>query len=324
MLAPLQPRAAPQRHAFTSAAALAPRARTLARTHAARPPPPPRATSEDAPSSASGAAADAAPASASASAQAPLRVTLRTADARATLRFDDVRSPAQPRAVRILVSAVATDSDAFAAGVRPGDRLLAVSDPIRASELLTLNDKASLRFVRDALRLRVSSDVTLLLQPGGEGGAARGGVSKAEEEGGGAQQADADAVARADAGADAGGVRGAEARASVTVAQALEAAYARKADAASNSLPTTSQRRAPTRALTRRRRLRAHIRSHSHSRIPPASSCHVIKAGASSAARITWRRWGAATTAVFSRPSRRRCSRRRSSFSRSRRLTDGS
>jgi hypothetical protein len=280
--------------------------RTRARAHAAHAPPPPRAAAADDSSAAAGAAA---------STSEPLRVTLRTAEARATLRFDESRSPAAPRAVRIIVSAVAPGSEAAEAGVRAGDRLLALSDPVRASAMWDLNDKASLRFVRDALRLRVASDVTLLLQPGG---------------------GEAETAAEAGAGGGAGvGPLQAGASESVTVAEALEAAYARKADAA--AVPTASQR--CDAVLLRARTVPApHVCCAASSLLSPAPThtccfahalahLRIIPAaapGASSGARTTWRRWGSATTRASSPQSLQLCFRRRSSFWRSRLPTDGS
>ena len=53
-----------------------------------------------------------------------------------------------------MVEAVAVGSAAAEAGVRPGLQLLALSDPIRAEECWTLNERVSLRYVKDAVRMR--------------------------------------------------------------------------------------------------------------------------------------------------------------------------
>jgi hypothetical protein len=65
----------------------------------------------------------------------------------------------------VLIEAVATGSEAFAAGARPGDKVVAMSDPVRDAVMWTLSaNDASLRFIKDALRLRVSDDITLVLE----------------------------------------------------------------------------------------------------------------------------------------------------------------
>ena len=93
----------------------------------------------------------------------PLRVSLRTSEARASLRFAELRAG---HTTVVAVSAVADESEAWASGVRPGDQLTGISDPVRPSVLWELADSASLRFVRDALRLRVSPSIELQLAPG--------------------------------------------------------------------------------------------------------------------------------------------------------------
>lgn len=97
-------------------------------------------------------------------------MVLRTAEARVSLRWAVLDLPGSPQAV--VVAAVAVGSEAQRAGVTPGDALLALSDPIRPSELWSLSlpgrgrAGASVRFVRDALRLRALPSVSLVLQPG--------------------------------------------------------------------------------------------------------------------------------------------------------------
>jgi hypothetical protein len=48
------------------------------------------------------------------------------------------------------------------AGVRPGQRLLSISDPMN-SGMWDLNDRPSVRFVRDALAMRSSDSIDLVL-----------------------------------------------------------------------------------------------------------------------------------------------------------------
>ena len=89
-------------------------------------------------------------------------VTLRTREARASLRFTEGRVQ---QSTVVLVEAVGVGSEAQEQGVQPGDQVLALSDPVRPAELWQLNSRASVHFVRDALRLRVSPQVTLVLAP---------------------------------------------------------------------------------------------------------------------------------------------------------------
>jgi len=64
----------------------------------------------------------------------------------------------------IFIKSVTPGSQASKAGILPGSRLLAISDPIRDNgPLWTLNDRASIRFVRDALRLRTSGTITIVV-----------------------------------------------------------------------------------------------------------------------------------------------------------------
>jgi hypothetical protein len=64
----------------------------------------------------------------------------------------------------IIIKSVTPGSQASKAGILPGSRLLAISDPIRDNgPLWTLNDRASIRFVRDALRLRTSGTITIVV-----------------------------------------------------------------------------------------------------------------------------------------------------------------
>ena len=80
----------------------------------------------------------------------------------------------QGRGNAVVVSAVAPGSEAAAAGCRPGQQLLAVSDPVRRGESWRLDGNSSLRYVRQAVRMRVAETITLLLtaEPIPEWGAA--------------------------------------------------------------------------------------------------------------------------------------------------------
>lgn len=89
-----------------------------------------------------------------------LQLELPTAEAQATLRFAAVRAG---RGKAIIVDAVAADGAAAAAGVRPGQQLLSLSDPIRAGETWPLNERVSLRYVRDAIRMRRAPYIALEL-----------------------------------------------------------------------------------------------------------------------------------------------------------------
>lgn len=63
----------------------------------------------------------------------------------------------------IVVAAVEPGSAAAAAGVRPGQQLLAVSDPIRRGEFWQINGQSSLRYVRQAIAMRVADTIALQL-----------------------------------------------------------------------------------------------------------------------------------------------------------------
>ena len=111
----------------------------------------------------------AAPAAAAAAAPPPLSVELPTRDAQASLRLEVVPA-ARGRA--ILVASVAEGSAAEAAGVRPGMRLLKISDPVRLNELWELGERSSLKYVQDAVRLRRGGTIALVLAPPAAGSAA--------------------------------------------------------------------------------------------------------------------------------------------------------
>ncbi|WIA34474.1 hypothetical protein OEZ86_012805 [Tetradesmus obliquus] len=89
---------------------------------------------------------------------AVLSVDIPTAEARSCLRFQAVPSGTGQA---IVVSAVAEGSSPEEAGVRRGMKLVGISDPIREYEVWDLQDRPSLRYVRDVLRMRSSNSITL-------------------------------------------------------------------------------------------------------------------------------------------------------------------
>jgi hypothetical protein len=89
-------------------------------------------------------------------------VSLQTREARRSLRFVEARLASVPDKRLVVVEQVAVGSEAEKAGVKPGDIVLAVSDPVRAG-LWQLADKASARTVRDTLRYRVGSSFEMEL-----------------------------------------------------------------------------------------------------------------------------------------------------------------
>ena len=76
---------------------------------------------------------------------AELRVELNTADAQASIKFVDVPNS---RGQDIVLCEVQPSSAAADSGLRVGQKLLAISDPVRQNEMWQLNDRASFRFVR--------------------------------------------------------------------------------------------------------------------------------------------------------------------------------
>mmetsp|Transcript_12862 Transcript_12862/g.31011 ORF Transcript_12862/g.31011 Transcript_12862/m.31011 type:complete len:273 (+) Transcript_12862:201-1019(+) len=75
---------------------------------------------------------------------------LPTEDARKTLQFDKIMVPVFGPV--IFVTGVAIGSAAEAAGVKPGQRLIALTDPISAPKLWFLDGSERLAFVLDAIR----------------------------------------------------------------------------------------------------------------------------------------------------------------------------
>jgi len=93
---------------------------------------------------------------------ATLDITLSTAEAKRTLRF--IGTSLNGKDV-VLVSEVALDSSALEAGVVPGIRLMAISDPIREDEIWYLDgNSTSVGKIRQILRLRRSSTVRMVFR----------------------------------------------------------------------------------------------------------------------------------------------------------------
>lgn len=76
------------------------------------------------------------------------------------------------RGQAVIIVGIVPGSAAEAAGLRPGHKVLAVSDPNR-NEMWQLRDRPSLRFVRDAIRMKQGPTVELVVQvsAGNKGGA---------------------------------------------------------------------------------------------------------------------------------------------------------
>ncbi|CAD7697581.1 unnamed protein product [Ostreobium quekettii] len=87
-----------------------------------------------------------------------LRVTISTEDAQQALQWDLL----QERTGQIVVvSAVAPGSQAQQVGIAVGYRLCSISDPVRPDEMWPLNDRASVRFVRDSIKFRRPGTINL-------------------------------------------------------------------------------------------------------------------------------------------------------------------
>ncbi|PRW59574.1 hypothetical protein C2E21_1826 [Chlorella sorokiniana] len=89
-----------------------------------------------------------------------IKLELPTEDVQANVRLMGVR---QGRGAAIVIAAVEPGSAAAAAGLRPGQQLLAVSDPIRRGEFWQINGQSSLRYVRQAIAMRVADTIALQL-----------------------------------------------------------------------------------------------------------------------------------------------------------------
>eukprot|EP00878_Enallax_costatus_P003043 GHUV01003241.1.p1 GENE.GHUV01003241.1~~GHUV01003241.1.p1 ORF type:complete len:296 (+),score=96.02 GHUV01003241.1:190-1077(+) len=87
-----------------------------------------------------------------------LSVSIPTAEARSTLRFELLPNG---KGHAVVVSAVAEGSSAQQCGVKRGMKLAAISDPIRRDEMWELQDRPSLRYIRDVMRMRSAAYIEL-------------------------------------------------------------------------------------------------------------------------------------------------------------------
>lgn len=93
----------------------------------------------------------------------PLSVELSTEDVQNSIQFDTMPlNGGKTRA--IVVSSVLANSACAEAGIQPGMRLLQLSDPIQANQVWSLNDRASLRYVKDAVRMQRAGTICLTVQ----------------------------------------------------------------------------------------------------------------------------------------------------------------
>lgn len=93
----------------------------------------------------------------------PLNLELPTADFQEGVQLTPLRR--QRGGTAIIVQQVAPGSACAAAGVRPGQQLLAISDPIRQSEVWELNGLASIKYVRQAISGRSLETLNVRLSP---------------------------------------------------------------------------------------------------------------------------------------------------------------
>mmetsp|Transcript_1790 Transcript_1790/g.5212 ORF Transcript_1790/g.5212 Transcript_1790/m.5212 type:complete len:226 (+) Transcript_1790:764-1441(+) len=91
-----------------------------------------------------------------------LEVELWTRAAQRDIRFGGIL---EGRGRAIIVTSVAPGSEAEEMGIEPGSKLVAISDPVRSGDLWELNERASLRFVRDSLQMRINGRITLVTVP---------------------------------------------------------------------------------------------------------------------------------------------------------------
>lgn len=94
---------------------------------------------------------------------ATIDLVLPTSEARTTLQFDKVVLDEREGPV-IFVTGVAIGSRAEAAGVVPGQRLVALSDPVNDGDLWFLDGTERLAFVQDAIRSTRQYECTIVLE----------------------------------------------------------------------------------------------------------------------------------------------------------------
>ena len=90
-------------------------------------------------------------------------LVVSTEEARRTLQFDKVILDEREGPV-IFVTGVAIGSAAEAAGVTPGQRLVALSDPVNDGELWFIDGTERLAFVNDAIRSTRAYECTVVVE----------------------------------------------------------------------------------------------------------------------------------------------------------------
>lgn len=88
-----------------------------------------------------------------------VRIELETAVAKKCLLIEALLFEKRQR---ITITGVRQQSPAWEAGVRPGDELVGISDP-NLDTVWEFDEMTSVRFVKDALRMRIPDTVTLLI-----------------------------------------------------------------------------------------------------------------------------------------------------------------
>lgn len=87
-------------------------------------------------------------------------MSLPTNEAQRSIKFALARAG---RETAVIIDRLSGGSAAAEAGLRPGQRLLSISDPMSATGMWDLNDRPSIRFVRDTLAMRSSDTIDLVL-----------------------------------------------------------------------------------------------------------------------------------------------------------------
>lgn len=94
---------------------------------------------------------------------ATIDLSLSTEEARRTLQFDKV-VVSETEGPVIFVTGVAVGSAAEAAGVTPGQRLVALSDPVNDGDLWFIDGSERLAFVMDAIRSTRAYDMQIVFE----------------------------------------------------------------------------------------------------------------------------------------------------------------
>jgi hypothetical protein len=88
-----------------------------------------------------------------------------TAGARGSLKFDLAPIPGRRDGYAVVCVEVAPGSEAAEAGIRVGMRLTAISDPIRRDGVWPVQERPSLKNIRELLRMRCADTITLEFAP---------------------------------------------------------------------------------------------------------------------------------------------------------------